>query len=74
MNFRDIPGFVNIVGVTLMLIFYVPWRGRGRPPLNKMIDNIGFVSVLAAATQASAVVQRPLVMLELGSLKYIIAI
>ena len=49
MSFRDIPGIVNIVGVTLMLIFYVPWRGRGRPPLNKVIGNIGFVMVLAAA-------------------------
>lgn len=49
MSLRDIPGIVNIVGVTLMLIFYVPWRGRGRSPINKVIGNIGFVMVLAAA-------------------------
>jgi hypothetical protein len=46
-SLQDIPGIVNIVGVTLMFIFYVPWRGR--PPRNKVIGNIGFVMVLSAA-------------------------
>jgi hypothetical protein len=46
-SLQDIPGIVNIVGVTLMLIFYVPWRGR--PPRNRVIGNIGFVMVLSAA-------------------------
>jgi hypothetical protein len=47
MSLRDIAGIVNIVGVTLMLIFFIPWRGR--PPRNKVLGNIGFAMVFAAS-------------------------
>lgn len=46
MSLNDIAAIVNIVGITLVLIFTVRWGGR--PPRNRMVGNIGFAMIVVA--------------------------
>jgi len=47
MNFNDIAAIVNIVGVTLVVIFTIRWGGR--PPRNRVVGNIGLAMIFVAA-------------------------
>ena len=47
MSLNDIAAIVNIVGITLVLIFTVQWGGH--PPRNKMVGNIGVAMIIVAA-------------------------
>ena len=47
MSLNDIAAILNIVGITLVLIFTVQWRGR--PPRNKMVGNIGVAMIIVGA-------------------------
>jgi hypothetical protein len=46
MSLNDISAIVNIVGITLVLIFTVQWRGR--PPRNRIVGNIGITMIVVA--------------------------
>jgi hypothetical protein len=47
MRLNDVAAIANIVGVTLVVIFTIPWRGR--PPRNRMVGNIGLAMIVVAA-------------------------
>ena len=47
MNLNDVAAIVNIVGVTLVVIFNVRWGGR--PPRNRVVGNIGLAMIFVAA-------------------------
>lgn len=47
MNLNDVAAIINIVGITLVLIFTVRWRGR--PARNPMVGNIGIAMIVMGA-------------------------
>jgi hypothetical protein len=47
MSLNDLAAILNIVGITLVLIFTVQWRGR--PPRSKMIGNVGVAMIVVGA-------------------------
>jgi hypothetical protein len=47
MRLNDVAAIANIVGVTLVVIFTIPWRGR--PPRNRVVGNIGLAMIFVAA-------------------------
>ena len=47
MNLNDVAAIVNVVGVMLVLIFTVRWRGR--PPRNAVVGNIGIAMIVVGA-------------------------
>jgi hypothetical protein len=42
-----LPDIVILVGLALILVFFIPWRGR--PPRNRMLGYVGFAMVVTAA-------------------------
>jgi len=46
MKLNDVAAIVNIVGITLVLIFTVQWGGR--PARNRMVGNIGITMIVVA--------------------------
>ena len=47
MNLNDVAAIVNIVGVMLVVIFTIRWRGR--PPRNRVVGNIGLAMIFVGA-------------------------
>ena len=47
MRLYDITGIANLIGVVLIFVFFIPWRGR--PPRNRTIGYVGFALSFSAA-------------------------
>jgi hypothetical protein len=47
MNLNDVAAIVNIVGVMLVAIFAIRWRGR--PARNTVVGGIGLAMIFVAA-------------------------
>jgi hypothetical protein len=47
MSLNDVAAIVNIVGVMLVVIFAIRWRGR--PPRNIVVGNIGLAMIFVGA-------------------------
>lgn len=47
MKLHDITDIANLIGMVLIFVFFVPWRGR--PPRNRTIGYIGFALSFSAA-------------------------
>jgi hypothetical protein len=47
MNLNDVAVIVNAVGIMLVLIFTVRWRGQ--PSRNRMVGNIGIAMIVVAS-------------------------
>ncbi|MEA3037057.1 MAG: hypothetical protein QOH04_2834 [Sphingomonadales bacterium] len=47
MSLNDVAAIVNIVGVMLVVIFTIRWRGR--PPRNRVVGSIGLAMIFVAA-------------------------